>query len=34
MPPISSLDFPNNYELRIMNYEFIMTLTSVRLYEG
>ena len=23
----------NNYELRIMNYELIMTRTSVRLYE-
>ena len=28
------MDFPHNYELRIMNYEFIMTRTSVRLYEG
>ena len=28
-----TMDFPKNYELRIMNYELIQTRTSVRLYE-
>ncbi len=27
------VDYPNNYELCIMNYELIQTRTSVRLYE-